>query len=139
MCFIPEERRGRMSFRNCSPKTSFWKNWKPLTEQSRHNKYENTSSRIEFTRRHYSFRCRFAARRRGCTQFYPAGYFRKDAQSFRIQRQVRGTGMVESRMSVCETALRHWYAAEVSARIYTKRGGLAEVRSQRTRTIGNTD
>src|SRR5438128_2841040 len=69
MCFIRGARRSPMSSRNCSPRTSFWKNWKPLTEQSHHNKYENTSSCIQFTRRHYSFRCRFAARRRGCARF----------------------------------------------------------------------
>src|SRR5438105_4902435 len=69
MCFILGARRNRMSSRNCSPRTSFWKNWKPLTALSHHNKDENTPSRIEFTRRHHSFRCRFTARRRGCADF----------------------------------------------------------------------
>src|SRR5437764_6321169 len=54
MYFIREERRSRMYFRNCSPKTSFWKNWKPLTEASRHNKYENTSACIERSEEHTS-------------------------------------------------------------------------------------
>src|SRR6476660_6792435 len=38
MCFIRGVRRNRTFSRNCSPKTSFWKNWKPLTEPSPHIK-----------------------------------------------------------------------------------------------------
>ena len=40
-----------------------------INRTSRHNKYENTSFCIEFTRRHYSFCCRFASGRRGCARF----------------------------------------------------------------------
>ena len=60
----------------------------------------------------------------------------KIAQPFRIQRQVRGAGMVQSRMPVCEKALWQRQHAKVAGRIYRQRRGLADDRFQRARIRG---